>query len=119
MYSVCNLLFCLTIRWSNLKPIIKPTQKEVGYAWIQYKLNKDFTSSSKAQDEIDSSATPAVIGPDNAFYIVDDHHTLCALDYSGYNSVSVTLNVICDKRYLKNMDDFWTEMQVRLSTVLL
>lgn len=95
-------------KWSNLKSSILPTQLQVGFAWIQYKLI-DFTSEKNAQDEIDKNVIPAVLGPYNKLYIVDDHHTLCALDYSGYDTVSVTINVLCDKRDLsENM--FWTEM---------
>lgn len=99
-------------KWSNLKPLVMPTQSGVGFAWIKYKLDKSFTSASNAQDEIDSSPTPAVIGPDNRFYIVDDHHTLCALDYSGYTSTSVTLEVICDKRSTGlTMEEFFSDLQ--------
>lgn len=60
---------------------------------------------------MDSSPTPGVIGPDNYIYVVDDHHTLCALDYSGYSSTSVTVNIICDMRSLKSMDEFWSKMK--------
>lgn len=81
----------------------------MGYAWIQYKVEKSFTSSKEAQKEMDSGTIPAIIGPGNFFFIVDDHHTLCALDYSGYSSTSVTLDVICDKRNL-SIDAFWEYM---------
>jgi hypothetical protein len=33
-----------TDAWTELKPVIKPTQSSVGYAWVEYKVNKDFTS---------------------------------------------------------------------------
>lgn len=98
-----------TNKWSNIKSYIHPTQAEVGYSWIEYKVENDFSSKDDAQTEMDSSFTPAVIGPDNKFYVVDDHHTLCALDYSGYDDVTVTVNVICDKRSL-SMEDFWSNM---------
>jgi hypothetical protein len=77
---------------------------------VKYKIEKDFLSQSDAQSELDSTVTPAVIGPDNYFYIVDDHHTFCALDYTGYDDIHVTLNVICDKRGL-SMTEFWLEME--------
>src|SRR5690606_32108462 len=80
-----------------------------GYAWIQYKLQKDFQTSSDAQKQIDSGPTPVVTGPGPAFYIVDEHHTLCALEYSGHTSVSVTFDVMCDKRHLSK-EVFWIEM---------
>jgi len=97
-------------KWKNLKPLMRPTQAQVGYAWIAYKLKKDFTSSSNAQKEMDSSVTPVVLGPGPAVYIVDDHHTLSALDYSGYSDTKVTLNIICDKRSVA-VEEFWRSLQ--------
>lgn len=97
-------------KWSNLKLLLKPTQSQVGYAWIQRKLDSSFSSSSDAQDEMDSNLTPGVIGPDNYIYIIDDHHTLSALDFSGYDS-TVIVDVICDKRSSETMDKFWSEME--------
>lgn len=91
--------------------MIKPTQAQLGYAWVQYKYENSFQNEEDAQDEMDSGLVPAVIGPDNFFYIVDDHHTLSALDFSGELDVSVTLDVICDKRALPSMSAFWTEMK--------
>jgi len=88
---------------------ILATQREVGFAWIQYKLNKSFTSAKDAQNTIDDNEVPGIIGPDNYIYVVDDHHTLCALDYSGYSSTSVTFNIICDKRG-QSLDEFWSYM---------
>jgi len=119
-------------KWAHLKPLIKrkcstdrsylifhslisqlfgllATQPQVGYAWIQYKISNDFRTESAAQSEIDSKPTPAVIGPGPAFYIVDDHHTLCALDYTEFDDVTVTLTVLCDKRDMSEKD-FWADM---------
>ena len=101
-----------TDTWATLKPIVRPTQPQVGYAWVQYKLDKDFTSESNAQAELDASITPAILGPTNdtnifAIYYVDDHHTYCALDASGYDTVTATLNIICDLRN-ETLDTFWT-----------
>lgn len=96
-------------KWSNLKKLIKPTQSEVGYAWVQKKL-QDYESKSKAQAEMDDNPIPCVIGPDNYYYIVDHHHELCALDYSGFTDVSVTLHVICDYRSLPTINEFWNLM---------
>ena len=97
-------------KWKFLKPLIRPTQSEVGYAWIGYKLVNIFYSENNAQDEMDSSPLPAVIGPDLKFYIVDDHHTISTLDYSGYDDTVVTVNVVCDKRKL-SIDNFWLSME--------
>ena len=59
---------------------------------------------------MDSSVTPVVLGPGPAMYIVDDHHTLSALDYSGYSDTKVTLNIICDKRSVA-VEEFWRSLQ--------
>jgi hypothetical protein len=101
-------------KWKNLKPLIKPTQDEVGYAWVQRKYDKSFQSSKDAQEEIDSSPIPAVLGPTDdgsgAIYIVDHHHELAALDWSGYTDVSVTVTIVCDKRTL-SISKFWSYME--------
>ena len=68
-----------TSTWSSLRSLLRPTQMQVGYAWIGYKLEKDFSSLSQAEETITGAITPAVLGPEGKFYIVDDHHTLCAL----------------------------------------
>lgn len=96
-------------KWSNLKPLVKPLQREVGFAWVQHKT-EDFDSKSNTQSEMDDTIIPCVIGPDNFYYVVDHHHELSALDYSGYNDVTVTVNVICDKRTV-SMDDFWKQLE--------
>lgn len=74
------------------------------------KLDKDFSSSDDAQDTVDESPTPAVLGPDSKIYVVDDHHTLSALDFSGYDDTQVTINILCDKRGM-NAHEFWDELQ--------
>jgi hypothetical protein len=99
-------------KWKNLKPLLKPTQPEVGYAWIQYKLDKDFTSESDCQAVLDEAATPAVIGPGPAIYVVDDHHTLCALDFSGYEDVKVTVDILCDLRNYST-SNFWATLSAQ------
>jgi len=98
--------------WAKLKPLLAPTQSGVGYAWVKYKVDKDFGSAKDAQSSVDASPTPAVIGPDGTIYIVDDHHTLCALDYSGFEDTSVTINVLCDKRNSgETMADFFHDLK--------
>lgn len=171
--------------WATIQTLIKPTQPQVGYAWISYKLDKDFSTESDAQSAMDEAPTPAgesitnslqasrrqkllwltftysdapkdlvaivhcskcaqygivcirdtdpfncrtavgaladlrhtirttftaVLGTDasgnDAMYVVDDHHTLCALDLSGFDAVTVSLNILCDLRHL-DVDAFW------------
>jgi len=96
-------------KWKNLKPLLRPTQAQVGFAWIQYKLDRDFTSSKEAQSAMDGSPTPAVVGPGTLLYVVDDHHTLSALDFSGYEDTKVTISVLCDLRHLPEQD-FWQSL---------
>jgi len=62
---------------------------------------------------MDASPAPVVIGPDSVFYLVDDHHTLCALDYSGYSSTTVTVEVIADRRNTTSMADFFADLETR------
>lgn len=99
-----------TMKWKLLKEYVRPTQMAVGYAWIKYKVDKDFQSKDDAQKKMDESLTPAVLGLDNYIYIVDDHHTLAALDYSSHEDVIVTMEIICDKRGRSTDAAFWKEM---------
>jgi hypothetical protein len=95
--------------WQSLKPLMRPTQMQVGYAWVRYKLDTDFDTQSDAQAQISSKTIPTVIGPDGGLYIVDDHHNLAALDYSGFSSVVVSVQVMCDKRN-ENVKSFWADL---------
>eukprot|EP01039_Chlorochromonas_danica_P008706 gene8706-9592_t len=97
-------------KWKNIKASLRPTQPQVGYAWVQRKIEDDFTSSSDAQTTMDEGVIPAILGPGPAIYIVDDHHTLCALDYSGYDSTTVTFDILCDMRTVSEAD-FWDELE--------
>lgn len=107
-----------TNKWKNLKPILRPTQPGVGWAWVQRKLDKDFTKESDAQDEMDDLSVPCVLGPGNLLYAVDSHHTLTALDLSGWEDTKVTVEVLCDLRAL-TPSDFWEEMEERSWVYLL
>eukprot|EP01034_Spumella_vulgaris_P027481 gene27481-34203_t len=101
-----------TSKWADLKPFIRPTQPQVGYAWVQYKLHRRFSTAVDAQYEINKAPIPVVIGPGPRFYIVDGHHTFSALDFSGFNQTIVTLDVISDERN-SHPDKFWHELFVR------
>lgn len=96
-------------KWNTIQPSLKPSQSNVGYAWVQYKVDKDFSTKDDAQKNIDDEIVPGVRGPDNFIYVVDHHHTLCALDYSGFQETVVTIDIICDKSNLST-DDFWSYM---------
>ena len=96
---------------------MRPTQSSVGWAWVQRKLDKDFDDEDEAQDEMDGSPVPAIIGPGDMLYAVDHHHTLVALDLSGYHDTKVKVDVLCDLR--DNSTDFWTTMEEKNYVYLL
>lgn len=105
-----------TNKWKNVKSLTRPTQSDVGFAWVQRKFDKDFDDEDEAQSEIDNTLFPVVLGPnpntssaDTAFYLTDGHHTLSALDWSGYDDVKVTFDVIADLRAMA-LDDFWAAL---------
>lgn len=83
--------------------------------------DKDFDTKADAQATMDESATPSVLGTDadgTPFVaIVDDHHTLSALDASGYDSVTVTVDIICDLRSYP-VDKFWAYLEATNLTYL-
>ena len=54
------------LAWSNLKPRLHPTQNMLGYAWVQYKIDKYMDSGADAQDELDSKPVPVCLGPQKA-----------------------------------------------------
>lgn len=109
--------------WTDVRKITLPTQSDVGWAWIARKLTKNFGNEQDAQDEIDSSPIPVVLGPSSsssssvAFYIVDDHHTLSALDYTGFSGIAVTMVVMCDWRS-KSLTQFWADMAATYDYIL-
>lgn len=95
---------------------------QVGWAWALYKANKDFTTEADAQAAMDEGATPAVLGvaADGVtprIYIVDDHHTLSALDYSGFSGVTVSVEITCDLRDSMGFDEMWAFLGERKTGV--
>lgn len=113
-------------KWHNLKPLIRPTQKQIGYAWVEKKLRKYYRDEDDAQERLDEVLIPAILGPSaansssaaGAFFIVDHHHELAALDYSGFDDVSVTVEVLCDLRHVGEAQ-FWRFMEERQLVFLL
>ena len=84
-----------TDTWPALQPLLRPTQSNLGWAWVARKLSKEFDSVKDAQEKLDEDPVPVVFGPDyismyhddaatngSAFFLTDDHHTLASLDYS-------------------------------------
>jgi hypothetical protein len=84
----------------------------VGWAWALYKASKDFSTEADAQAAMDEGATPAVLGvaadgTTPRIYVVDDHHTLSALDFSGFSDVTVTVEITCDVRDTMGWAEMW------------
>jgi len=98
-----------TMVWHDLREILRPTQQAVGYAWIQRKL-KDFDSAKSSQKVMDSNPTPVIIGPNYLPYMIDDHHTISALEVSGFDSTQVTMTIVCDWSDSKSEADFFRRM---------
>ena len=82
--------------WSELRDVLRPTQRAVGYAWVFHVFLKDMQSKGDTQDAMDSKIVPVTLGPNGTAYIIDHHHHLAALDLSGHKTVKVTLFVSCD-----------------------
>lgn len=97
--------------WSTLRPLLRPTQSSVGYAWVFRIFLKDMGSKGDAQDEMDGKVIPVVLGAGGVAYIIDHHHHLSALDLSGHHSVDVTLFVSCD--FSSMGTDLWDALQSR------
>jgi hypothetical protein len=97
--------------WDEVVSDLKPTQAQVGYAWVMRKVYHDFSTAKDAQEEMEDEV-PVVLGPHNSFYLVDDHHTLSALSYSGFNDTVVSLFVTCDlrARFRDDLDGFFDYM---------
>ena len=97
-FSSLSLGDTCTDTWKKLRDQLRPTQRSVGYAWVFRKVLKDMTSESKAQESISEKTIPISLGltGSGTAYILDAHHTLAALDLSGYKEVNLTLSVGCD-----------------------
>jgi hypothetical protein len=85
-----------TRKWKKIRYMLQSSQQAVGYAAVKRKLDDDFTSKKDAAESMENNPLPFVLGPDNAPFLIDSHHTVRALDESGYDSIEVTLEMICD-----------------------
>ena len=85
-------------KWSKVRSILHPSQEAVGYAAVKRKVDKDYTSQTKAQKRMNKPGSwlPFVLGPHGIPYLVDSHHTASALEASGYHNTRVTLKKMCD-----------------------
>lgn len=96
--------------WANLKDSMRVTQDAVGYGWVQRTIDKYMNSKKNAQARCNEKPVPVVKGPGNLLYIIDHHHLLAGLDFSGFDSVQPTIEVTCDYSDAASMDAFWAKM---------
>lgn len=123
-----------TVAWSALRTKIHPTQDSVGYVWaLKHKVEKMYSEES-AQERMDGKHIPC-IKRGSELYFSDGHHTLSALDSSGFwhlaahvqhatlchdslycslvrvlrRATEVTIVVLCDLTAL-SVADFWATM---------
>lgn len=96
--------------WSSMRRRMHTTQNAVGYSWVLYKAQKYMGSAKSAQKELNEKIVPVIKGPADGLWILDHHHVLAALDYSGYDDVSVTVSVVCDFSNSDTLRDFWQRM---------
>lgn len=104
---------------SFLKGKMHPTQPLLGLAWVQYKADAHMGGRADAQGEMDSKIVPVCKGPGNGLWILDHHHLLAALDYSGLVGVSPTVHVVCDfSSSTTTPESFWAQLRAKELTYL-
>eukprot|EP00943_MAST-04B_sp_MAST-4B-sp1_P004310 g4310.t1 len=97
--------------WGKLKYRLHPTQLGIGKAWALKKYQTYMSNKEDAQNELDEKPVPVVLGPNSDAWLLDHHHLLAALDYSMFNDLSVTINIVCVFDPNETMDQFWKKMQ--------
>ena len=107
LFQMKNGATC-TDPWHKLRDRLHPAQAAVGYAAVQRKHEKDYTTEPKAQARMNQpgSHLPFVLGPGDDVpggvpYLIDSHHTISALEASGHHAVHVTLKKIGDWSHLE------------------
>lgn len=91
----------------------RPTQMAVGMRAVaakREKVERRAASARKLRRYLENRPVPAVIGPDNAYYIIDHHHLSLALWQSEVDEAFVRvvgdLSNLTAKRFLRRMSDF-------------
>jgi len=98
-------------KWSKVKDSLRPTQTALGYDWVLYKM-KNLIDEDAAQSYLNRKPVPAVKRGD-FYYVIDHHHTLAALEASGWD-VKVTIVVVQDvPEDLAPLEFFWSFMEKR------
>jgi hypothetical protein len=93
---------------------LRPTQFSVGYAEVELKA-AEWKKLKKKQRQyaLESHVFPAVLGPEQAYYIVDHHHLGIALIEEGMKDVWLTQ--LDDMSWL-DPQMFWRTMEFRAWT---
>lgn len=99
--------------WAELREILMPTQRDIGFDWVQRKARNDFKSFSAATLSINKKRFPVVISPWSKLYLVDGHHRLAALDLAEYFDVQVLVTVVDDLRHIRDESKFWAALKIR------
>jgi len=98
-------------KWSKLKDSLRPTQTALGWDWVLYKM-KNLLCEETAQEYLDRKPVP-VVKRGEFYYVIDHHHTLAALEASGWD-VKVTIVVVQDiPEDLAPLEFFWNYMEKR------
>jgi hypothetical protein len=93
---------------------LRPTQFSVGYAEVELKAAEWKKLKKKQRQQVlESHVFPAVLGPGQAFFIVDHHHLGIALIEQGMKEVWVTK--LDDMSWLDPVT-FWRTMEFRAWT---
>ena len=84
-----------SLKWGDAMSVLRPTQRSVGFSWVDSIFARGFGSKKQAQSTMDANHIPVVVAGGDELYVVDKHHHLAALALSGHASVEVTASVVC------------------------
>ena len=96
--------------WGSLRPQLHPTQVNLGFSWVKYKALTVLNSNVNAQKEMNKKIVPVCLGFGHEVWLLDHHHVLAALDYGNYDSVLVTIHIVCDFSNSTSLASFWETM---------
>jgi len=89
---------------------LRPTQMTVGFQEVEHKRRRWRAQRARLDPELWARPVPAVLGPGGAAYVLDRHHTLCALRLEGVVRVAVAVISQFDRL---GRAAFWREMETR------
>ncbi len=89
---------------------LRPTQMSVGFREVEHKRRRWRAQVARLDPELWGRPVPAVLGPGGRAYVLDRHHTLCALKLEGATRVAVA--IVSELDQLDRVA-FWREMRDR------